>query len=203
LPRQVEALSQHFTVIAPDSRGHGRSTDGSGPLHYHQMAEDMVALLNHLHVHGADIVGWSDGGIIGLDLAIHHPVRVGRVATFGANYRPEGVIGYPSDCAQTGDSLRVPSGLGPSDILARKLQFLWCTEPQFTTAELASIHVPVLVVVGDHDAVLPEHSAALARTIPNGRLYVIPDASHAVLLEKPDLCNQLLLEFLGSPGRRK
>src|SRR5579862_1962821 len=83
---QITALATHHFVIAPDSRGHGRSTDPPGPLHYHDMAEDMIGLMDHLHIAKADLVGWSDGGIIGLDLAIHHPERIGWMVVIGSNF---------------------------------------------------------------------------------------------------------------------
>ncbi|WP_367254376.1 alpha/beta fold hydrolase [uncultured Phenylobacterium sp.] len=88
---QIEALAKDHLVIAPDSRGHGRSTDAAGPLHYARMAEDMIELMDRLRIRKADIVGWSDGGIIGLHLAIHHPDRVGRLVTIGTNFDLTGI----------------------------------------------------------------------------------------------------------------
>src|SRR5271165_4958948 len=88
---QIKALSPHHTVIVMDSRGHGRSTRDARPYGYDLMADDVVALMDVLKVPKADIVGWSDGGILGLDLAIRHPDRVGKVFAFAANTVPSGV----------------------------------------------------------------------------------------------------------------
>src|SRR5580692_10694310 len=81
---QVESVAAHHTVILMDSRGHGRSTRDARPYGYDLMADDVVALMDVLKVPKADVVGWSDGGTIGLDLAMRHPDRVGRIFAFGA-----------------------------------------------------------------------------------------------------------------------
>ena len=78
-------------VILVDSRGHGRSTRDARPYGYDLMADDVVALLDTLHIAKADVVGWSDGAILGIDLAIRHPDRVGRIFAFAANTVTSGV----------------------------------------------------------------------------------------------------------------
>ena len=88
---QIKALAPHHTVIVMDSRGHGRSTRDARPYGYDLMADDVVALLDTLHIAKADVVGWSDGAILGLDLAIRHPDRVGKVLAFAANTVTSGV----------------------------------------------------------------------------------------------------------------
>jgi len=75
---QIKALAPRHTVIVVDSRGHGRSTRDARPCGYDLMADDVVSLLDTLHIPKADVVGWSDGAILGLDLAIRHPDRVGK-----------------------------------------------------------------------------------------------------------------------------
>jgi pimeloyl-ACP methyl ester carboxylesterase len=67
---QVKALALRHRVIVMDSRGHGRTTRDARPYGYDLMADDVIALMDGLKIRKADIVGWSDGGIIGLDLAI-------------------------------------------------------------------------------------------------------------------------------------
>src|SRR5208282_3415796 len=85
------AVAAHHTVILMDSRGHGRSTRDARPYGYDLMADDVVALMDSLKIARADIVGWSDGGIIGIDLAMRHKDRVGRVFAFAANTLTSGV----------------------------------------------------------------------------------------------------------------
>jgi pimeloyl-ACP methyl ester carboxylesterase len=82
---QVPAVAAHHTVILMDSRGHGRSTRDARPYGYDMMADDVVALMDVLKIPKADVVGWSDGGILGLDLAMRHKDRVGKVFAFAAN----------------------------------------------------------------------------------------------------------------------
>jgi pimeloyl-ACP methyl ester carboxylesterase len=88
---QIKALAPHHTVVVMDSRGHGRSTRDSRPFGYDLMADDVVALMDVLKVPKADIVGWSDGAILGLDLAMRHPGRVGKIFAFAANTVTSGV----------------------------------------------------------------------------------------------------------------
>src|SRR5579863_6252675 len=88
---QVKALAPHHTVILMDSRGHGRSTRDAHPYGYDLMADDVIGLLDSLHIQKADVVGWSDGAILGLDLALRHPDRVGRIFAFAANTVTSGV----------------------------------------------------------------------------------------------------------------
>jgi pimeloyl-ACP methyl ester carboxylesterase len=201
---QIEALAKDHLVIAPDSRGHGRSTDGPGPLHYHQMAEDMIALMDRLHIARADVVGWSDGGDIGLDLAIHHPDRVGRIVTMGANFDVAGLSGgAPTAGADA-------PGLAPQRDAYRSLSAtpdqwpafygkvvqMWKAEPHYSTAELAGIRSPVLVIAGEHDAILRTHTDALAKAIPHAREVIIPNATHLAPLTHPDAVNAAMVEFL-------
>src|SRR4051795_1448747 len=80
-----------------DSRGHGRSAWGDLPITYDQMPADTLGLLDHLGIEKTDVVGWSDGGIIALDLAIHHPERLDRVVAYGANFTPDGSQFVQSD----------------------------------------------------------------------------------------------------------
>ena len=76
---QVPELARHYKVIVMDSRGHGRSTRDDRPYGYDLMADDVVGLLDYLKVDKAAVVGWSDGAILGLDLALRHPARVSKV----------------------------------------------------------------------------------------------------------------------------
>src|SRR5262249_48901545 len=135
---QIRALAAKRTVIAVDSRGHGRSTDGAGPLSYGLMADDTFKLLKPLRLGAVDIVGWSDGGIIGLDLAMHHPELVHRLVAIGANFDPDGLIDATPPAR--GDKLNA---------LQRKVITMWRTEPHYTVQELATIKAPTLIIAGE------------------------------------------------------
>jgi pimeloyl-ACP methyl ester carboxylesterase len=87
----IPALAEQYQVIVMDSRGHGRSSFDETPISYEVMANDVLGLMDHLGLDKASIVGWSDGGIIGLEIAIHNPERLNRVVAYGANFDPTGV----------------------------------------------------------------------------------------------------------------
>ncbi|KAL3456732.1 Alpha/Beta hydrolase protein [Aspergillus heterothallicus] len=86
----IKSLQSSFSVVAIDTRAHGRSTDDlSVPLSYDQFAADAVTLLDYLKIPKANFIGWSDGAVTSLAIAMHHPSRADRIIAFGANYRPD------------------------------------------------------------------------------------------------------------------
>jgi len=210
--KQRPAFAATHRLIVPDCRAQGRSTDRPGPLTYHDMAEDMAALLDSLRLPRVDVMGWSDGGNIGLDLAIHHPERVAHLVTFGANASPEGMM--PADRAWAATATADSFGTGmrvawtasnPEPDHYReameKILEMWRTLPRFTAAELSGIRARTLVCAGEHDVVLPEHTAMLARAIPHAELWIVPGASHSAMIERPDLVNPRVLAFLARGPR--
>ena len=205
--KQLPDFARHYRCIVPDCCAQGRTTDRPGPLTYHAMAEDMIALLDRLHVRRADVMGWSDGGNIGLDLAMHYPERVSHLVTFGANFRPDGL--NPDDVAwnltATADSfgpgMRVGwTALNPEpehyEQAMNKIIAMWRTLPNWSLADLQRIRAKCLICAGEHDVVRPEHTAQLAGAIPGARMWIVPDASHSAMIERPDLVNLRVLEFL-------
>jgi len=204
---QVPAFSKSFRVIVPDERAQGRSADGPGPLTYHGMAEDVVALLDHLGIRRADVMGWSDGGIIGLDLAIHHPERIDHLVTFGANFHPAGLKSDDREWLSGANAESFGPGsrseyekLSPDpghwETAMNKILAMWRTQPRFALEQLHSIRARTLIAAGDRDLVQPAHTDSLARAIPGARLWIVPDASHGAMLERPELVNRTVLAFL-------
>lgn len=205
--KQRRDFARAHRLIVPDCCAQGRTTDRPGPLTYHDMAEDMVALLDALHVARTDIMGWSDGGDIGLDLAIHHPERVAHLVTFGANFSPDGLNAPDVAWNRTatvdsfGTTTRVAwTALNPQPEHYReamtKILDMWRTQPRFTPGELGRIRARTLICVGEHDLIRPEHTAALAHAIPGAETWVVPGASHGAMIERPDLVNPRVLAFL-------
>jgi pimeloyl-ACP methyl ester carboxylesterase len=203
---QIQALAPHHTVIAMDSRGHGRSTRDARPYGYDLMADDVVALMDVLKVPKADIVGWSDGGILGLDLAMRHPDRVGKVFAFAANTVTAGVIDgveknptFAKFIERAGREYEARSATPEEyDTFVEQISKMWATQPNWTDAQLKAITAPVLVVDGDHDeAIKREHTEYIAATIPGAGLLILPNASHFAFLQDPDLFNYAILHFLG------
>jgi pimeloyl-ACP methyl ester carboxylesterase len=202
----VTALAPHHTVILVDSRGHGRSTRDARPYGYDPMADDVVALLDTLHIPKADVVGWSDGAILGLDLAIRHPDRVGRIFAFAANTVTsgvqEGVEKNPTFARYIDraghEYARLSATPKDYDAFVAQISKMWDTEPNWTDAQLKSIKSPVLVVDGDHDeAIKRAHTEYIAATIPGAGLLILPNASHFAFLQDPAAFNAAVLHFLG------
>jgi pimeloyl-ACP methyl ester carboxylesterase len=203
---QIKALMPRRTVIVMDSRGHGRSTRDTRPYGYDLMADDVVALLDFLNVAKADVVGWSDGGILGLDLAIRHKDRVGRVFAFAANTVPSGVKDdveknptFAAFIKRAGDEYRAHSSTpNEYDAFVEQISKMWASEPNWTDAQLQAISAPVLVVDGDHDeAIKREHTEYIAATVPHAGLLILPNASHFAFLQDPELFSFAILHFLG------
>ena len=147
---QIRALAESHLVIAPDSRGQGRSSDSSMPLTYSVMADDMVQLLDDLHIVGVDVVGYSDGGIVGLDLAMRYPERVRRLVAVGANYDPSGIPQSPkTDVPRTPVQYRLQAA-DPAywPVIYRKVTEMWRTQPNFSIDELGHIRAPTLIIGG-------------------------------------------------------
>jgi pimeloyl-ACP methyl ester carboxylesterase len=206
---QIKALAPHHTVIIVDSRGHGRSTRDERPYGYDLMADDVVALLDTLHIAKADIVGWSDGGILGIDLALRRPDRIGKVFAVAANTLTsgvqEGVEKNPTFARfieRAGHEYAKLSATPKEyDAFVAQISKMWETEPNWTDAQLQSIHTPVLVVDGDHDeAIKRAHTEYIAATIPGAGLLILPNTSHFAFLQDPTLFNEALLHFLDDPS---
>ena len=191
-----------YRVVAMDSRGHGRSAWGDLPITYEQMAADAVGLLDHLGIAKTDVVGWSDGAIIALDLAIHHPERLDRVVAYGANFTPEGVQFVPSDQFPPFERLIADyRRLAPEperfEELAEVLDALYEVAPNYSEAELGSITVPVLILDGaEEEFVKPEQPVRMAELIPGAELVLIPGTGHFAPFAKPAVFNQIVLDYL-------
>jgi pimeloyl-ACP methyl ester carboxylesterase len=203
---QVPAVAAHHTVILMDSRGHGRSTRDSRPYGYDLMADDVVALMDSLNIAKADIVGWSDGGILAIDLAIRHKDKVAKVFAFAANTVTSGVIDgveknptFGAYIERAGHEYAARSATpGEYDAFVDQIGKMWTEQPNWSDAQLKAIDTPILVVDGDHDeAIKREHTEYIARTIPHAGLLILPNTSHFAFLQDPRQFNFAILHFLG------
>jgi pimeloyl-ACP methyl ester carboxylesterase len=202
---QVPALTKTHKVIVADSRGHGRSTRSARPFGYQLMADDYLALLDHLGIDQVALVGWSDGGIIGLDIAIRHPERLSRLFAFAANYTPAGVkpsvADDPTFNAYIERAGKEYARLSPTpdelDAFVEQISQMWATEPNYTKEQLRAIPVPTVIFDGDHDeAIEPAHTAEMAQLIPGAKLVIMNDASHFAMWQQPEAFNAAVLDFL-------
>jgi pimeloyl-ACP methyl ester carboxylesterase len=202
---QTEALGAGRRLLLPEQRGHGRTAD-VGEVSYELMADDTVAFLEAVAGGPVDLVGWSDGGNVGLHVALRRPDLVRKLVVIGSNFHHEGTIpalledmGGEED---GGDVLREayqavsPDGPDHWPVIKGKLLDMWRTGPTLTEADLATIDLPVLVLVGDDDAVHLRHTVALFEGLPQGQLAIVPGTSHLVPIEKADLVNRLVVDFL-------
>lgn len=213
---QIPALARHYRVIAPDSRGHGRTTLGTRPITYRQMAEDAAALIEALELGPVHLIGWSDGGSTGLALALQRPDLVRSIVLFGTAFSTENYT--ESAWSAIEGFLRQ----GSSELLALKLvrrlltpephswpRFLeemsrmWRELPDFTVEELGRIEAPTLVFACDRDEFLSFGAdpyrifKETAAAIPHAKLEFVPGGTHEVLIERAKTVNQKILDFLG------
>lgn len=201
---QVRALAPYYQVIVMDSRGHGRSTRDAKPFSYDLMAADVIGLMDYLHIHKATIVGWSDGAIIGLDIAMHHPERVNTLFAFAANSDPSGVKDVNNNPVFKAFIARGKieyAQLSPTpthyDTFVAQIEKMWATQPHWTATDLASIKVPTWIVDADHDeAIQRQNTEFIAANIPNAGLLLQPMVSHFSFLQDPEQFNSDLLHFL-------
>ena len=201
---QVRALEKSYRVIVMDSRGHGRSTRDNRPFGYDLMASDVLALMQFLKIDKTAIVGWSDGAILGLDIAIHHPEKLTRLFAFAANSDPSGVKDvlkspvFAAFIARAEKEYAVlsPTPNGYKNFLAQ-ITKMWATQPNFSAAELQSIRVPTWIVDADHDeAIKRENTEFMAAEVPQSGLLIQPDVSHFSFLQDPEQFNSDVLHFL-------
>lgn len=204
---QVSFFSKNYRVITPESRGQGRSTDTNAVLTYHLMAEDMTRLMDKLKISSAYIVGWSDGGNIGIDMAIHHPRRVKKLVAYGANINPAGLQNHFLEYLRTvtpekmqrdngSDYLALSAHPEKLPIIAEKIRKMWLAEPQFTSAQLANITTPTLVMDGAQEELIRvDHAQEIAAAIPNAKLVMLPNVGHYATFKIPTLWNDTVADF--------
>ncbi|MGO8095019.1 alpha/beta fold hydrolase [Rhizobium leguminosarum] len=191
---QVADFARDHRVIVADSRGHGRSTRSQQPFGYDLMTSDYVALLGYLKIDKVTLVGWSDGGIIGIDMAMKHPEKLTRVIAQAANVTTDGVKADVMDNKTFNDYINVAGEqyrkLSPTpneyDAFVKQISEMWATQPAWTAADLGKISVPVTLAIGDHDeAVKLDHTEMMAKQIPGAKLVILKDVSHFAMLQDP------------------
>jgi pimeloyl-ACP methyl ester carboxylesterase len=204
---QIPPLAEKHEVVVMDSRGHGRSSFDDTPISYELMASDVIALMDHLGIDKASIVGWSDGGIIGLELAIHHPERLNKVIAYGANFDPTGVRLDINENAywnafverDAQDYQKLSPHPERWEEFLENISHMWATEPNYTEEQLGSITTPILILDGaTEEAIDLNQTKLMALLIPGAELVIIPDTGHFAMMEKPDEFNRIVLDFLGS-----
>jgi len=201
---QVPALAATHQVIVIDSRGHGRSTRSAAPYGYELMASDVLGVMDKLGVKQAAIVGWSDGAIIGLSLALHHPDRVSRLFAFAANSDPSGVKDVDKSPVfqqfiARGEKEYEALSATPKEYkkFVEEISAMWAKQPNWTEDDLAKITVPTWIVDADHDeAIERTNTLLMAAAIPKAGLLLQPEVSHFSMLQDPAQFTADVLHFL-------
>src|SRR5262245_25438144 len=198
----VPYFAQHHTVILADSRSQGRSLDPDHPITFEMMADDFAALLDAMHVQSADVIGWSDGAINALLLAIRHPEKVNKLMATGANLRPDADAFRPG--VWDDDKVTYEAGLNKPRTTAAekngwKMFLLDWREPHITHDAIHTIKCPALIVCGDHDVISISHTLEIYQNIKHANLWVVPNSGHGTLQEHADDFNQQAERFLSTP----
>jgi pimeloyl-ACP methyl ester carboxylesterase len=198
-------IKNGYHVITVDSRGHGRSGRTNEPITYHLMASDFVGLLDALKIKKVSLVGWSDGGCTGYDLAINYPDRLERLFTFGS---PSDVSGFgaefdknPTFAAYLVRAHEEYTHTSPTpnewESFNAAVTKMWDTLPTYTADQLRTIGVRTTIADGQYDeGMKPEHLRYLVATIPDARLVILPNLSHFAMLQDPSAFNGAVLNFL-------
>jgi pimeloyl-ACP methyl ester carboxylesterase len=203
----VPGLARRFRVLRPDRRGHGRTPDVAGPITYEQMARDTVAFIEQVVGGHAFVVGHSDGAPVGLLSALQRPDLVRRLVFASGVFHHDGWT--PGAISLDDEAMAFfvawhgevsPDGPGAFHALYEKLDRMHREEPTLTVDDLSGYPGPALVLVGDgDDEIHIAHTLALRDGLPDAQLAIVPGTGHGVLVEKPDLCNRLITDFLTEP----
>ena len=190
---QIPFFEKHFKVIAIDSRLQGKSGGSPDSISYEMMASDFCALLDYLQIDSAYVLGWSDGGIDGLIMAMMCPNKIKKLAVSGANVLPDSTAVPYSDILWMRNFIEHDTAASKTEIALNKMMLY---QPNIPFEELKQIHCPVLVMAGDHDIIKPEHTLKIFQAIPSAELCIFPDSNHGVCQQHPDLFNEIVLRFL-------
>jgi pimeloyl-ACP methyl ester carboxylesterase len=208
---QTPELAKHFRVVAFERAGHGHTADTTDPFSFATMASNTIDFIETLKLGATNLVGWSDGAIIALLVAISRPDLVKRLVSVGGLFNANSQS--PQDLSWirslTPESFRKvepslvrryeevsPDGPGHFPLVLEKMKRFWLNEPNISKEELAKISAPTLVMAGDRDSVPLEHTLELFRSIKGAQLCIVPGATHFLLSEKLDIVNRAIIDFL-------
>jgi pimeloyl-ACP methyl ester carboxylesterase len=208
----IPALATSHQVIGVELQGHGRTADIDRVITPAALAADVVALLDHLGIQRAHVLGHSMGGAVAMELAVNHPDRVRSVVPISVTVRPDGMHEDLSDPSKFATSTRMPTQqdfaemkdayarLSPHPEHFDEFMATMSSSAQdlqgWSDEQLAGITAPTLLMLGDHDFTTVEHAALMLQLIPGAQLAVLPGTTHMDITRRADLLLPMLARFL-------
>jgi len=201
---QIPYFDKKYKLIIADSRAQGNSTDKGDSLTYEMMADDYSALLDAMKIDSAYVIGWSDGGINALLLAIRHPEKVKKLASTGANLAPD-TTAVPKEvwdiALPTYIALKEKTSKTAQEKNEYKLMRLLAEQPHIPLTDLQKISCPSLIIGGDHDVIKVEHTMLIFKNIPKAYLWILPGSGHSTPVFYKDDFNKVVDRFFSTPYR--
>jgi len=205
---QIDYFKSKYRVIVADSRGQGKSELKTDSLTYVQITKDTEELVSRLKLDSISIIGWSDGGIVGLQMGISGKSKIKKIVTMGANLRPDAtaVNSWATNDVQNMRKMIV-SKIKAKDTsenwnLQKQLAGLLVDQPNIPTKDLSKIKAKVLIIAGDKDIIKNEHSVEIFENIPKAQLCIMPGETHFAPASSPEVFNALANKFLSEPFKR-
>ncbi len=194
--KQIEAFSADCRVIAPDTRGHGKTPRGKEPFTIRQFAEDLAAFMDRLGICSAHILGFSDGANIAMCFALRYPRRVKKLILNGGNLSPAGIKRYVQIPIEIGYQVaKLFEGRNRKALEHAEMLGLMVNDPDIRPEKLSKIEAETLVIAGTGDMVKEKHTRLIAASIPGAELVLI-EGNHFIANKKPDSFNAAVKKFL-------
>ena len=197
----LPALKGRHT-FAYDRSAHGRSAAHEGYYHFEFQTNEAIAFIEEIVGEPVHLIGWSDGGIISLMIALKRPDLVRSIVSIGTNFHYSAVPQFEdepiielTDEDRAKWAARSPEAPHMQEVIIRKAYEVWRKEPNMTTEDLARIECPVLVLCGDQEPFSNTHTVELFEALPNAQLAIVPNATHAVMKEKPKTVQSIIKNF--------
>ncbi|WP_461453212.1 alpha/beta fold hydrolase [Mucilaginibacter sp.] len=200
--KNIPYFSKRYMVIVPDSRAQGKSTDSRDSLSFEMMADDFAGLLDAMHIDSSYVIGWSDGGINALLLAMRHPDKVIKLASTGANLWPDSTALIPSEWKDERDYYNANKDKEFATAKEKndwKIFMLDWLQPNVPLSALKRIKCPSLIIGGDHDLIVIQHTVLIYQHIPHAYLWIVPNSPHGTLQAHADEFNKKVDEFFTQP----
>jgi pimeloyl-ACP methyl ester carboxylesterase len=205
---QIDYFKSKYRVIVADNRGQGKSELKTDSLTFVQIAKDTEELVNRLKLDSISIIGWSDGGIVGLQMGISGKSKIKKIVAMGANLRPDSTAIY-SWAVKDLQNMRkmIISKIKEKDTsenwnLMKQISGLLADQPNIVAKDLSKIKAKVLVIAGDRDVIRNEHTVEIFENIPKAQLCIMPGETHFAPASSPEVFNALANKFLSEPFKR-